>query len=873
MTRGFQPLRDLPAILWLSALVIAIATEPWLNTPRWLMIHLLLLGALSHSIFVWSRYFADALLKPPSNPIDSRNQSIRLILLNAGVIGVVVGVLTDLWPLTVAGAAAVSVAALWQGASFARLIRRALPDRFAATVRYYIAAAALLPIGAGFGAALAYGLGDPLHDQFLLAHTSINLLGWMGLTIIGTQVTFWPTMLRTKIVANAELATRRALPVFLVSIAVITGGALVGSRPIAVVGIVGYLAGLTLVARPFVSTARNKAPESYSTWSVMAGLMWFFGCLMAIGVAFATAPTWLVAGQRLSWFTPLIAVGVGAQVLLGAMTYLIPMALGGGPSAVRAASKELERAAAFRVTAVNAGLLVCAFPAPNAVRVLAGSVVAATLAAYLPLMARALVASHRARIASQKMISSGVRQPRIAPAVPPKGQRAGMIATGLAVVLVAVSAGIAIGPSAAPSLHAANATSAGVTPTGKVTRVAVTAKDMRFHPAKVSVPAGNRLVIALKNTDTKSVHDLVLATGAQSGRLSPGQSTTVSVGVVGRSIDGWCSVVGHRQMGMVFKIVVTGAGASTGSRDMSTMPGTKPPATSVDSAAADLDFMAKPSKSFTAHNPVLPPITAARTHRHTFRVSEVKRAIAPGVTQRLWMFGGSAPGPTLHGRIGDVFEITLINDGTIGHSIDFHAGSLAPDKPMRTIAPGKSLVYRFTATKAGIWMYHCASMPMSAHIANGMFGAVIIDPPNLPKVDHSYVLIQSEFYLGAEGNTVDVDKIKAEKPDAVVFNGYVNQYNFRPLTAKVGERVRVWVLDAGPNRSTSFHVIGSQFDTVYAEGRYLLKPGSGASQALALAPAQGGFVEMTFPQKGNYPFVSHVMVDAERGAHGIFSIN
>jgi nitrite reductase (NO-forming) len=169
-------------------------------------------------------------------------------------------------------------------------------------------------------------------------------------------------------------------------------------------------------------------------------------------------------------------------------------------------------------------------------------------------------------------------------------------------------------------------------------------------------------------------------------------------------------------------------------------------------------------------------------------------------------------------------------------------------------------------------MYHCSTMPMSAHIANGMFGAVVIEPPGLPAVARSYLLVQSELYLGADGGPVDVTKVQAEQPDAVVFNGYAAQYDARPLRARVGERVRVWVLDAGPNRSTSFHVVGGQFDTVYAEGAFLLRRGTGGSQALALAPAQGGFVELAFPEAGRYPFVSHVMIDAERGAHGVFEV-
>jgi len=213
-------------------------------------------------------------------------------------------------------------------------------------------------------------------------------------------------------------------------------------------------------------------------------------------------------------------------------------------------------------------------------------------------------------------------------------------------------------------------------------------------------------------------------------------------------------------------------------------------------------------------------------HRRTLTVREVERAVAPGVRQRLWTYDGTAPGPTLHGRIGDTFVITLVNHGSMGHSVDFHAGTLAPDRPMRTIAPGQSLTYRFTATKAGIWLYHCASMPMDAHIASGMFGAVVIDPPHLPPVAHSYVLVQSELYLGPQGGTVNLAKLNAERPDEVVFNGYADQYDHAPLTAKVGQRVRSGVLDAGPDRPTSLHVVGGQFDTVYEEGSYRLRRGT-----------------------------------------------
>ena len=129
---------------------------------------------------------------------------------------------------------------------------------------------------------------------------------------------------------------------------------------------------------------------------------------------------------------------------------------------------------------------------------------------------------------------------------------------------------------------------------------------------------------------------------------------------------------------------------------------------------------------------------------------------------------------------------------------------------------------------------------------------------------------------------MSADAVLAERPDAVVFNGIANQYDTHPLTARVGERVRLWVLDAGPNRPTSFHVVGSQFDTVYSEGTYLLRDGrgplddegatSGGSQALGLQAAQGGFVELEPSEAGHYPLVSHLMVDAERGAHGVLHV-
>ena len=456
--------------------------------------------------------------------------------------------------------------------------------------------------------------------------------------------------------------------------------------------------------------------------------------------------------------------------------------------------------------------------------------------------------------------------PSVANGVPRLRRQA---ALAFAMVMVAALAGVGIDRSALASFRNEVPVSAGVTPTGHTTVAEVEAHGMRFHPSSIEVPAGERLVIELTNTDTEDVHDLVLDDGSDTGRLAPGESARLDLGVVGRDTTGWCSIIGHRQMGMVLTVTATGAPLSASA------PSEHPTDSSTGGHRTVPDLMASPGADFVAHDPQLPPLEAGRVHRRTLHVREVTREVAPGVTQRLWTYNGSAPGPTLRGRVGDRFVVTLINDAAMGHSIDFHAGSRAPDRVMRTIPPGGRLVYRFTATRAGIWMYHCSTMPMSAHIANGLFGAVVIEPPDLPPVDQSFLLVQSELYLGSQGGEVDADKVAAEDPDLVVFNGHANQYDHQPLRARVGQRIRVWILDAGPSRATSFHVVGSQFDAVYAEGAYLLdrgNGGTGGSQTVALGVAQGGFAELTFPERGRYPFVSHVMVDAERGAHGAFEV-
>ncbi|MEU8623020.1 multicopper oxidase domain-containing protein [Streptomyces sp. NPDC048623] len=895
---------------WLALFAAVGSAHHFLPHAFWLLVHVLLLGAVTNAIVIWSGHFAASILRLPEANRGAP-AALRLVCLNAGAVGVIGGMYVDRWYVVLAGgslvAGAVTAHAIW----LVRLMRRALPGRFSMTVRYYVAASALLPVGAALGVVMARGnLAGDLSDRLRVAHETVNLLGWVGLTIAGSLITLWPTMLRTRVADGAERAGRRALPLLLAGIGAAVAGTLLGPPPLAIPGVACYTAGLVVAGRPWLRVARTKAPQSFAAWSVAAGCAWLAGSLAFLAGILLTTTSWITVGERVALLTAPLAAGWIAQVLLGSLSFLVPVVLGGGPTAVRAATASLERAWPARLAITNAALLLCVLPVPSMVRVACSALLLVMLLFFLVLLVLTGVRGVRDRRGAATAQAAPVPAPpapSLAPSVTPSPTLSatpsarphrvlGGVALGLAIVMLAVAGGAAADVRSLPIVEQASARGAddgGVTPTGRTTAVTVTIRNMRFSPSSVDVPAGDRLVITLHNTGTDT-HDLVLETGARTDRIGPGQKDTLDAGVVGRNLDGWCSMAGHRQMGMVFAVRVTGAGTHTGT-EAGAHTGTGSAAdssasahdhggTSADTAADAFDPMAEPPAGFTARDarlPAAPGGPGPQVIRKTLTVKEVVTEVAPGVRQKLWTFGGTAPGPVLRGRVGDTFEITLVNDGSIGHSIDFHAGALAPNGPnglngpMRTIKAGESLTYRFTATRSGIWMYHCSTMPMSLHIANGMFGTVIVDPPGLPAVDREYVLVQSEFYLGAQGGTADAAKVRDQDDDMVAFNGYANQYDHDPLTARTGERVRIWVLAAGPNRSSSFHVVGGQFDTVFREGAYDLRRGgaeSGGAQVLGLAPASGGFVELTFPEAGDYPFVTHVMSDAERGAHGSFKV-
>jgi nitrite reductase (NO-forming) len=238
------------------------------------------------------------------------------------------------------------------------------------------------------------------------------------------------------------------------------------------------------------------------------------------------------------------------------------------------------------------------------------------------------------------------------------------------------------------------------------------------------------------------------------------------------------------------------------------------------------------------------------------------------------MYGGSVPGPVLRVRQGQTINFTLVNKGKIAHSLDFHAAQTPPNVNYINVLPGKSLNYTWKANYPGVFMYHCGTPTVAHHMANGMYGAIIVDPAGGWSPAREYVIVQSEFYMKANGDGtfgLDVNGIMAgNPPDLVVFNGYANQYKDAPLTAKPNEKVRLFVLNAGPSDFSAFHVIGAIMSDVYADGNPANK--TMGQQTVTIPPGGGAVMEFSIPEAGTYPFVTHSFSDAMKGAIGVLMV-
>ncbi|HWS57187.1 MAG TPA: hypothetical protein VN257_01495 [Actinotalea sp.] len=316
-----------------------------LPQPLWTSVHVLALGVLTSSVLRWSWYFARALLHLPATDARSgRDATVRMVVFHATLVALVASMWTGKVVGTVAGAAAIGVVIAWHGPALVRAARTRLGNRFAAVVRYYVAAAGFLVVGctlAGFLTVAMFAAGAPdwllaARDGLTLAHAVVNVGGWLGLSIVGTLVTLGPTMLRTRINPGALEHAITALPVLVVGLAVAATAAVVGWLPGLGLGLLLVGAGaLVGIGLPLARAARAAGPPSFATWTLAAGLGWAaVGFAAVVANAFVAPDAATLREANLPWLAILGAGGL-AQVLVGALSYLMPVVIGGGPGPVR----------------------------------------------------------------------------------------------------------------------------------------------------------------------------------------------------------------------------------------------------------------------------------------------------------------------------------------------------------------------------------------------------------------------------------------------------------------------------------------------------------------------------------------------------------
>ena len=268
--------------------------------------------------------------------------------------------------------------------------------------------------------------------------------------------------------------------------------------------------------------------------------------------------------------------------------------------------------------------------------------------------------------------------------------------------------------------------------------------------------------------------------------------------------------------------------------------------------------------------------------RVDLETTEVEARLADGTSFRYWTFNGQVPGPFIRVRVGDTVEVHLANakDSAMPHSVDFHAVTGPGGGAVATqTKPGGETTFTFKALNPGLFVYHCATPMVAQHIANGMYGMILVEPEGgLPAVDKEFYVVQGEIYttekMGMAGHsTYSTDKLLDERPEYFVLNGSVGGLTKEhPMKASVGDTVRIFFGDAGPNFTSSFHVIGEIFDKVYNQGSLTSEPLTDVQTTLV--PAGGAtMVEFTLQVPGRYILVDHALSRMERGLAGFIMVD
>ncbi len=373
----------------------------------------------------------------------------------------------------------------------------------------------------------------------------------------------------------------------------------------------------------------------------------------------------------------------------------------------------------------------------------------------------------------------------------------------------------------------------------------------------LSVPTGTAVKVNLLDGDG-SQHNLSFpdfnATAAVN-KKDEQTSVTFTPGKAG-NFDYFCTIAGHKQAGMLGQLTVGAAGATPG-------------ATADDIAHLPSDIPA--------------PIgnRAPQTVRVDLAIVEKEGQLDDGTTYTYWTFNGTVPGPFMRVREGDTVELHLTNpaDSKMTHSIDLHAvNGPGGGATVMQVAPGEEKQFTFKALNPGIFIYHCATPSVAHHIAQGMYGMILVEPAGgLAPVDHEYYVMQGDMYtsqtFGTKGHLdFNSAEMMAEQATYIVFNGEVGSLTTKhPLTAKVGETVRIFFGNGGPNYTSSFHVIGEIMDKVYDQGS-LTSPPLTNVQTTTVAPGDATMVEFTVQVPGRYLLVDHAISRIEEGALGYLNV-
>lgn len=356
---------------------------------RWLALHLLGLGAATNAVMVWSRHFAQALLH--ARLTSERAANTRLVVLNAGVVAVLVGVTASAPSVAVVGAFVVVAVVGWHVADLVAMAHRhRLPGPLRRVVGFYVAAGTALAAGAGLGAALAgewVADDSPAQQRLHLAHAQLNLFGWIGLAVLGTEVVLWPAVLRTRMVDRAPRLAPWTLGLCATGVAAVVASLLAGSRPSAAAGAGLYAVGVVVALVPMASTLPGQPSRTSAAWWLGASIMWLLVGSIVDAVRLAGDGD---ADAVLHPLVPLLGVGLVAQALVGALSFLLPVTIGGGPAGNRRMAATLERWWAARLATANCGLVLVLVPAPSGVHSAGWVLTLIGLGSFLPLLAVAI---------------------------------------------------------------------------------------------------------------------------------------------------------------------------------------------------------------------------------------------------------------------------------------------------------------------------------------------------------------------------------------------------------------------------------------------------------------------------------------------------